>query len=108
MMHGFAYEDPPHMRPALSVARCVRITLLVCEPVVNAVRSHLEDGSAFEAQRAAEGQKIFHPLGSSVPVMCEQPMIAHPDAQAPRYPQRTIATKKVCQVKKNNAAIPPI
>jgi hypothetical protein len=53
---------------------------------VNTVGSYPENGPAFETQRATEGQKILDPLGSSVAAMCEQPVIAHPDAQAPRYP----------------------
>ena len=64
----------------------MRITLLVCEPVVNTVGSYPENGPAFETQRATEGQQILDPLGSSVAAMCEQPVIAHPDSQASRYP----------------------
>jgi hypothetical protein len=63
VMHGFTSEDPAHVRPPFSVARGVRITLLVCELMMNAVRSHPENGSAFKTQRAAEGKKILDPLG---------------------------------------------
>ena len=94
MVHGFTNEDPAHVRPPFSIARRMRITLVVRELVMNTVRSHPEDGTAFETQCAAEGQKILDPLGSSVASMCEQSVIAHSDTQASRYPPENNCDKE--------------
>ena len=62
--------------------------------VMNAVRGHPENRSAFERQRRANRQQILHPLRSLVAAMRQQPVIAHPDAQAARNPPQKQRDKK--------------
>ena len=64
----------------------MRIALLIGVLMMNPVGRHPEDRSALKRQRSAESQEIFHPLVSLVSAMCEQPVIAHPDAQTPAEP----------------------
>src|ERR1051326_8348573 len=64
----------------------MRIAFLISELMMNTMCSHPEDGTAFESERRTDGQKILDPLRGPVTTMGEQPMIAHPDAEASRYP----------------------
>ena len=58
------------------------------ELMMNAVGSNPEDGTTFKSEGRTDGQKILNPLRSPVTTMREEPMIAHPDAQAPGYPPK--------------------
>jgi len=60
----------------------MRISFLVGELMMNAVRRHPEDRPPFKRKRRAPGQKVLHPLRGFVSAMGEEPVIAHPDAQA--------------------------
>ena len=53
---------------------------------MNAVRGYPENRAAFERQRRADGQEIFHPLGSFVSAMRQQAVVSHANAQASRHP----------------------
>src|SRR6266446_299060 len=64
----------------------MRIAILIRILMMNAVRGHPENWSAFESERGADSQKILHPLRRLVAAVREQAMIAHADAQAPRHP----------------------
>src|SRR5512133_1522948 len=54
--------------------------------MVNAVSRDPEDRSAFERQRAANGQEIFHPFRSGVAAVGQQAVVAHADAEASGNP----------------------
>ena len=64
----------------------MRIALLIGKLMMNAVRRHPENRPAFQRQRCADGQKIFHPLRSLESAVREQAVIRHADAQAARHP----------------------
>jgi len=57
------------------------IALFVGVLVMNAVSGDPRDGSAFERERAAKGEEIFHPDGSLVPAVGEQAVVAHADTE---------------------------
>ena len=86
----------------------VRIAFLVGELMMNAMRRHPENRTAFERERGAHRQEIFHPLGSLVAAMGQQAVIAHADAEAARDPPQEHATNRAFQVKKNSAATAPM
>ena len=48
--------------------------------VMQAMRGHPEDRSAFERERAAECEEVLDPLGRAIAAMGEQAMVAHTDA----------------------------
>src|SRR6266853_6934771 len=85
-MHRLAHEDPPHVRPPLAIDRRVWIAFVVRKLMMNPVRCHPENRSAFECQRRTPGQEVFHPLRRPVSAMRQQTVIAHPDTEAARYP----------------------
>ena len=60
----------------------MRIAFFVGVLVMDAMRGDPEDGSAFQSERAAKGEEIFHPVGSLVAAMSEQAVIAHADTEA--------------------------
>jgi len=107
VVHGLSSEYPAHVCPPFSVPWRMRVALLVGETMVNTVGGHPEDRSAFKAQRAAYGQKILDPFGSSVAAMRQQPVIAHPDAQTPRYPPEPQSYEESFPSEKKSAAIAP-
>jgi len=94
VVHGFADQDPAHVRPPLAVDGGVRIAGVIGEAMMNAVRGDPEDGAAFESERGENGQKIFDPLGSAIAAMGEQTMIADADAQAGGDPPEKNGDKK--------------
>ena len=105
VMHRLAHQNPSHVRPPFAIDRRMRIAFLIRKLVMNAVRRYPENRPAFERQRGANRQEIFHPLRSFVAAVREQPVIAHPDAQAPETHHRNIATNRAFQVKKKR--LPP-
>ena len=86
VMKGLPGKNPTHVRPEAAVARGVRIARLVGQLMMNAMRGHPEDRTAFQRQRGADGQNIFQPLGALVAAMGQQTVITHADAQAARNP----------------------
>src|SRR5579859_6392920 len=72
----------------------MRIAFLIGKLMMNAMRSHPENRSAFKRQGRARGQEIFHPLGSLVSAMREQPVVGHADAQASRNPPQKHRNEK--------------
>ena len=70
----------------LPSTRRVRIAFLIGMLMMDAVRGDPEDRSAFERERAADRQEIFHPLRSLVAAVRQQAVIAHADAQAAGNP----------------------
>src|SRR5271155_2833945 len=94
MMHRLAHQNPAHVRPPLAVDWRMRIAFVIRKLMMNAVRRHPEYRPAFKRQRRAPGQKIFHPLRSLVSAMRQQPVIAHPDPEAARYPPQEYGDKK--------------
>src|SRR5580698_2678076 len=64
----------------------MRITLFVGVLMMHAMGCYPEDRSAFQRQRAAHRQNIFHPLGSLITAMSKQPMISHAYANATGNP----------------------
>src|SRR5579863_4019629 len=73
VLHGFAGENPAHVGPKPSIVGRMRVTLLIGVLVMQAVGRNPEERSAFQGQRTAHSQNIFHPFGSLVSAMREQP-----------------------------------
>src|SRR4029077_13657488 len=86
MMHRLAHENPSHVRPPFAFDGRMGIAILIGKLVMNAMRGHPENRSAFEGEGGANRQEIFHPLVGFVAAMREQPVIAHANAQAARNP----------------------
>ena len=61
---GFAEENPAHVRPPGAIAGRMRIAGLIGFLMMDAMRGDPENGSAFERQRAADGEEIFQPAGA--------------------------------------------
>src|SRR5438067_82267 len=61
---------------------------------MDAVSGDPEYRSAFERERCANGEEIFHPLGSLESAMREQPVISHTDAPSERDPPQEQRYKK--------------
>src|SRR5712692_7838888 len=86
MMHGLAGEDPAHVGPPFAIEGRMWIAFLIRKLMMNAMRGHPENGSAFEGQCRADRKEVFHPFWRLVSAMSQQPVIAHANAQAPRNP----------------------
>ncbi len=100
VVHGLSREDPTDVGPESAVIRRVRVALLVRILVMNAVRGHPENGSAFERERPANGQKILDPFRGFVPAMREQAVVAHADAQTAGNPPKHNCREKRLPAKK--------
>jgi len=48
------------------------------------VGGYPEDGTALKCEAAAQGDKVFDPLGNAVAAMSEEAMIGHSDADVDR------------------------
>jgi hypothetical protein len=83
LVHGLAGNDPAHVSPQTAVLRGVGIAFFVGVLMMDAMGGDPGDGTAFESERAAHRQKVFHPNRSLVAAMGKQAMVAHADAQAP-------------------------
>jgi hypothetical protein len=86
VVHGLTCEDPTHVSPETAVTRRVRVTLLVRVLVMYPMCGDPKYWPAFQSQRAAHSEEIFHPPRRLVAAMRQQAMVAHPDAQAPGGP----------------------
>ena len=53
---------------------------------MDAMRSHPENGSAFERQGSANGEEIFERARQLIRTMRVQPVVAHADAQPDGHP----------------------
>src|SRR6266853_6642876 len=62
MVHGFAHKDPAHMSPPFTVDGRMRVAVHIRKLMMNAVRSHPENRSAFESEGGANCEEIFYPL----------------------------------------------
>ena len=94
MVHGLAHQDPAHVRPPFAVDRRMRVAFQIGILMMNAVRRHPENRPAFECQRRTPGQEVLHPLRRPVSAMRQQPVIAHADTEAARYPPQENGGKK--------------
>src|ERR1700733_6106400 len=88
VMHGFASQNPAHVRPPLAVDGRMRVAFLIGILMMNAMRGHPEDWSAFKRQSCAGGEEILDPLRGPVAAMRQQAMVGHADAQASRNPPK--------------------
>src|SRR5208282_360274 len=84
--HGLSGQNPAHVRPPLAIDGRMRIAFLIGKLMMNAMRRHPEDRSAFESEGRTRGEEVFDPLRSLIAAMREQPVVGHADAQAPRNP----------------------
>src|SRR5437588_9046683 len=83
---GIAHQGPDDVGPPFPIARRVRIPRLVGELMMDSVRRDPGDRTAFESQRAADGQKVLDPFRRLERTMCQQPVVSHSDAEAQRNP----------------------
>ena len=81
MVQTLAGQDPSHVRPPGAFARRVRVAFTVGLLMVDAMRRDPENRTAFERQRAAEGQEILDPFVGLVAAVRQQPVIRHADAE---------------------------
>jgi hypothetical protein len=88
VMHGFADEDPAHVRPPFAVERGMRIAFLVGELMMNAVRGDPEDRAAFQSESGADREHIFEPFGSLIAAMSEQAVITDADTETAGDPEK--------------------
>src|SRR6201999_2249520 len=79
---GFAAEDPAHMSPPSTFMRCVGISIVVGELVMDAMHRYPEYGTAFEGERGANGHGVFKPFGNAIAAVREQAVVAHADTDA--------------------------
>src|SRR5580692_2318433 len=59
VMLGIASKKPQHVRPPGTIARRVWVARFIGVLMVNAMRGYPENGSAFQGQRPADGEKIL-------------------------------------------------
>src|SRR5271165_934876 len=81
-MRDVTHKHPDDVCPPGTVARRMRIAILVGELMMDAMRGHPEDGTAFQSHSPADGQEVFDPLGYFIRSMSEQAMVAHTDSEA--------------------------
>src|SRR4029077_3411280 len=86
MVHGLAHKDPAHMSPPFTVDGRMRVAVHIGKLMMNAVRSHPENRSAFESEGGANCEEIFYPLRRLVAAVRQQAVISHSDAQTTRHP----------------------
>ncbi len=96
-MIGVAQQDPANVGPPGAFAGRVGIAGLVRILMMDTMRRHPKNGSAFERERAAEGQEILERPGKLVRTVRVQPMVAHTDAQPDADP---------VQQKRDNKSVP--
>jgi hypothetical protein len=82
------------MSPKSAIVRGMWVAILIGVLVMHAMGCNPEQGSSFEGQRTAHRQDVFHPLGSLVTAMRKQPMVSHPNAEAPRNPPQQPGKKQ--------------
>src|SRR5258706_7295678 len=86
LVKALAHQYPSHMRPPLAIDGRMGIALFVGILMMNAVRGHPENWSAFKRQRGTDRQRILNPLRSLVAAMRQQPVISHPNSEAAGNP----------------------
>ena len=86
MVHGFAAENPSHVRPPFSIERSVGIAFLIRFLMVNAVRSDPEDRTTLKRQGCTCSQYVLNPFWRPISAVREQAVIAHADSQAAGNP----------------------
>jgi hypothetical protein len=64
----------------------MRVPFLIGVLVMNAMRSHPRDRTAFQRQRPTERHKVFDGLWYLVRTMGQQPVVTHADATTDRQP----------------------
>src|SRR3954451_986922 len=94
LMQALAHQNPSHVGPPFAIERGVGIALFIGKLMMNAMSCDPENWPAFEGKGRADGQKIFHPLGSFVSPMCEQAMVAHANAKAAGNPPQEAGDEK--------------
>ena len=72
----------------------MRITIGVSVLMMDTMYSDPKNGPAFQGQRAAHGEKIFHPFGYFVTAMGKKPVVSHPNAQAAGDPPQNHGEQK--------------
>lgn len=86
IVNALTGEDPADMGPEAAVLRRMGVAFFVRVLVMHTMDSDPEDGAALQGQRAAYGEKIFHPFRRLVASMGQEPMVAHADADAASDP----------------------
>ena len=86
VMLAFAEDDPAHVGPETAVVRGVRISVMVGILMVDAMRRHPEDRSAFERQRSADREEIIQPQRDFVGPVSVQPVVSQAYSKAYRDP----------------------
>src|ERR1700683_2368900 len=61
VMHGLAHQDPAHVSPPLAIDRGMRVAFVIRILVMNAMRGHPENRSAFKGERGANCEEILDP-----------------------------------------------
>src|SRR6476646_8003920 len=74
------------MCPPSTITGRVRIAWLIGFLVVDAMRRHPENRTAFESQGAANSKKIFQRQRHLIGPVGMQPMVTHADSQAGTHP----------------------
>ena len=82
------------MGPETTFARRMWVAFLVCVLVMLTMYCDPKNRAPFQSQRAANGQKIFHPLGGLVTSMREQPMVSDTYSKASGDPPQNHRKQK--------------
>jgi hypothetical protein len=86
VVHGLAGEKPADVSPETAFVGRVRVAFFVGVLMMHAVDGDPEDRSAFQGERGANGEEVFHPSGGFVASVGEKPVIAHANAEASSDP----------------------
>src|SRR5687768_17563351 len=77
VVQSLAGQDPSGVRPPGAFARRVWISFAIRMLMMDAMRRHPEDGTAFESERAAPGQEVLDGLERFVSAVRQQAVIPH-------------------------------
>src|SRR5262249_35432689 len=79
-------KQPADVCPPGTVARRMRISILIGFLMMDTMRRHPENRTPFERERAANSEKVFEEPGDFVRPMRVQPVIAHTDTKPNPHP----------------------
>ncbi len=86
VLQHLAGDDPADVSPEAAIAGRMRVTFLISVLVMEAMGCDPENGTTFKCESGADSEGIFHPFGSFVTPVREEPMVAHTDAEADGNP----------------------
>src|SRR5690348_11963328 len=72
-----ACDDPAHVRPPGPFLRSVRIAWVVAVLMMDAMRRHPGNRTAFQSQRSADSQEVLDGFRHLVTAVHQQAMITH-------------------------------